>query len=93
MAQKVASRKYESFVEQVRQKMPFERCVQHQPVKCGVVAERADNLDRQVAEQPRVVTCIDEGLQLRDPPVGAVLVFPGVQNGMVEIFFRGEMPK
>ena len=78
-------------MKQIRQQVPFERGVQQQPVKGGVLAKGANQLPRHVLEQAAIVTALGQLVHLHKPAVAAQGGFLFVQNGVVKIFFAREM--
>src|SRR5580700_8409960 len=71
--------------------MPFERSVEQQPVKRGVLAKRSDDLRGNVAEQSPVVPAFGQFVQFHKPAFATQGGFLFVQDRVVEILFAREM--
>src|SRR5580658_8964715 len=78
-------------MEQIGQKMSFERSVQQEPVKRGILAKGADNLTGHVPEESAIVAALRQFVHLYKPPLTTQGGFLFVQNRVVEVFLAHEM--
>src|SRR5579859_5722542 len=78
-------------MKQISQQVAFERSVEEQAVKRGVVPKGANDLLRDMPEQPAIVPALGQFLHFDEPAVTSHGGFFFVQDRVVKIFLACEM--
>ena len=91
--QKIEHRQPETFPEQSGHQMAFQARKQNQSVKRRIFPERLQNRRRNISDQARIIALIGKFPERPDEFRRAFLIRFRVEDGVIQIFLAGEMPK